>query len=147
MELAFRTDVFPDAAEIRRKVFMEEQGFQNEFDAVDEDERTIHLSAYRDGQLIGCARVFPSALEPGLETVGGRWVFGRLAVLPQHRGGRAGSRILAKAEQLAADAGATEIHLHAQCSAQPLYVRAGYEAYGPIEYDEHVEHQWMMKRL
>ena len=147
MELAFRTDVFPDAAELRRKVFMEEQGFQNEFDAVDEDERTIHLSAYRDGQLIGCARVFPSTLEPGLETADGHWVFGRLAVLPQHRGGGAGSRILAEAERLAADAGATEIHLHAQCSAQPLYVRAGYEAYGPIEYDEHVEHQWMMKRL
>lgn len=147
MELTFRTDAFSEAAEIRRKVFMEEQGFQNEFDAVDEDGRTIHLSAYRDGQLIGCARVFPSDMEPGLEAAPGRWVFGRLAVLPQQRGGGVGSRILAEAEQLAADAGATEIHLHAQCSAQPLYVRAGYEAYGPIEYDEHVEHQWMAKRL
>lgn len=147
MELAFRTGVFSDAAEVRRRVFMEEQGFQNEFDAIDEDERTIHLSAYRNGILIGCARVFPSELEPGLGTVKGRWVFGRLAVLPPYRGGGVGSRILAEAERIAADMGATEVHLHAQCSAQPLYVRAGYKAYGPVEYDEHVEHQWMAKQL
>lgn len=147
MTLSFRSDVFADAAEIRRKVFMEEQGFQNEFDAVDEDPRTIHLTAYDEGELVGCARIFPSDMEPGLQTAPGRWVFGRLAVLPSQRGKGTGSRLLAEAERLAQEAGATEVHLHAQCSAQPLYLKAGYVAYGPIEYDEHVEHQWMEKRL
>lgn len=147
MGFTFRTGFFPDAAEIRRKVFMEEQGFQNEFDAVDEDVRTIHVTAYEGDAVVGCARVFPSDLEPGLATEPARWVFGRLAVLPTHRGKGLGSQILSQAEQLAAEAGATELHLHAQCSAQPLYLRAGYVAYGPIEFDEHVEHRWMEKRL
>lgn len=147
MTLSFRSDVFADAAEIRRKVFMEEQGFQNEFDAVDEDPRTIHLTAYDEGELVGCARIFPSDMEPGLETAPGCWVFGRLAVLPSRRGKGMGSRILAEAEQLARQSGAAEMHLHAQCYAQPLYAKAGYVAYGPVEFDEHVEHQWMEKRL
>ena len=39
------------------------------------------------------------------------------------------------------------MHLHAQCNAQPFYQKCGYVAYGLIEFDEHVEHQWMSKSL
>ncbi|MCI8366096.1 MAG: GNAT family N-acetyltransferase [Eggerthellaceae bacterium] len=148
MNLTFRTDAFEDAAAMRRTVFMEEQGFQSEFDNVDEDPRTIHLTAYDEGgRLVACARVFPSELEPGTETVPGKWVFGRLATQIAARGNGIGSAVLAEAERLAREAGGREMHLHAQCSAQPLYVRAGYAAYGPIELDEHVEHQWMEKDI
>ena len=45
------------------------------------------------------------------------------------------------------EAGATEMHLHAQCRATPFYERRGYEQYGPVELDEHVEHIWMRKAL
>ena len=148
MNLTFRTDAFEDAAVVRRAVFMEEQGFQNEFDEVDKDARTIHLTAYdEDGQLMACARVFPSELEPGTETVPGKWVFGRLATKIDMRNKGIGSAVLTEAERRVREAGGQEIHLHAQCSAQPFYVRAGYAAYGPIEFDEHVEHQWMEKDI
>ena len=39
------------------------------------------------------------------------------------------------------------MHLHAQCRATPFYERRGYEQYGPVELDEHVEHIWMRKAL
>ncbi len=148
MKLQFRTDAYEDAQVVRRRVFMEEQGFQQEFGPEDEAPEMIHVTAYdEEGALLGCARVFPSSLEPGLETKDGRWVFGRLAVLPEKRKGGIGRALLEEAERVAQEAGATEIHLHAQCEVQPFYEKSGYKAYGPIEYDEHVEHQWMMRSL
>ena len=145
---AFNSHDFDGAKAVRIRVFMEEQGFQNEFDGVDQDPRTLEITA-RDaqGEPVGCARVFPSELEPGVETQEGRWVFGRLAVVPEHRHGGLGSQILAYSEEAARSLGACEMHLHAQVSVMPFYERAGYEAYGPVEYDEHVEHRWMRKRV
>ena len=138
MTLAFKSDSYADAQAVRRAVFMDEQGFQNEFDEVDERPSTIHVTAYdQAGALVGCARVFP---DDGADTNRhgpGAWIFGRLAVMPEARGSGAGSLILAESERLAQAQGAREMHLHAQC----------YEPYGDIELDEHVEHQWMGKQL
>ncbi len=139
--------VFDDAKTVRKRVFMEEQGFKNEFDDVDTAPQTIHLTAYIDNQLAGCARFFPSDLEPNTETAPNKWVFGRLAVLPEMRKGGIGSAILSECEHIAAKNGAREMHLHAQCNAAKFYENAGYESYGSIEFDEHVEHQWMSKEL
>lgn len=147
MALAYRSDRFCDAEAVRRAVFMEEQGFCNEFDAVDERPDTIHVTAYDEGALVGCARIFPDdGSDTNAHSATG-WIFGRLAVMPEARKGGLGSLILAESERLAREQGATEMHLHAQCRVQPFYQRAGYEPYGPIEYDEHVEHQWMRKAL
>ena len=33
-----------DAFEVRRIVFMEEQGYENEFEAIDDDPRCIHVT-------------------------------------------------------------------------------------------------------
>lgn len=153
---------FEDAKVIRQAVFMEEQGFQNEFEALDEDPCTIHVTGYRDGQPIACARVFPvpnsneaqrlgcpflpspaDALRPGATL----WVFGRLATLPEARGCGIGTQVLKASEQYARVNGADEIHLHAQCDKAGFYEKAGYSAYGEIEMDEHVPHQWMRKAL
>ena len=84
MEITFGqgAEAFEDAAAVRTRVFMEEQGFKNEFGPEDEASEMIHVTLYGDGVLLGCARVFPATLEPMLEDAPGRWVFGRLAVLP-----------------------------------------------------------------
>ena len=121
MEYRFEQGNFADARIVRTRVFMEEQGFANEFDSLDEHPATLHVT--------------------------GRWVFGRLAVLPEARGGGLGAALLAESERLAREAGATEMHLHAQCRVTPFYERRGYEQYGPVELDEHVEHIWMRKAL
>lgn len=144
MGSTFQHGNFDDARFVRTRVFMEEQGFENEFDAVDGDSRTIHVTLYEDGRLVGCARTFP---DPDHPDEPGRWVFGRLAVLPEARHGGCGAALLAESERLAREAGATEMHLHSQCYVTGLYERAGYEQYGPIELDEHVEHIWMKKTL
>ena len=147
MQVAFEQGNFEDAKKVRIAVFMEEQGFRNEFEDADADARMIHVTAYVDGVLAGCSRVFPAELEPALASAPGRWVFGRLCVLPQFRKRGLGSAILRESERIACEKGATEMHLHAQCAAARFYEQAGYAVYGPVEYDEHVEHQWYKKRL
>lgn len=145
MEYRFEQGNFADARIVRTRVFMEEQGFANEFDSLDEHPATLHVTLYdAEGALAGCARTFPDPEHPDEPD---RWVFGRLAVLPEARGGGLGAALLAETERLAREAGATEMHLHAQCRATPFYERRGYEQYGPVELDEHVEHIWMRKAL
>ena len=145
MEYRFEQGNFADARIVRTRVFMEEQGFANEFDSLDEHPATLHVTLYdAEGALAGCARTFPDPEHPDEP---GRWVFGRLAVLPEARGDGLGAALLAESERLARESGATEMHLHAQCHVTPFYERRGYEQYGPVELDEHVEHIWMRKAL
>lgn len=88
MELRFEHGNFDDARIVRTRVFMEEQGFQDEFDDIDDDPRTIHVTLYDANALVGCARTFP---DPDRPDQPGRWVFGRLAVLPEARRGGFGA--------------------------------------------------------
>lgn len=153
---------FEDAKIIRTAVFMEEQGFQNEFEPLDQDPHTIHVTGYLDGELVACARTFPvpaqeeatqsgcpflPSAEDAYQADARLWVFGRLATLPAARGCGVGTKVLAASEAYAREQGATEMHLHAQCDKAGFYEKAGYSAYGDIEMDEHVPHQWMRKQL
>lgn len=148
MNITYRfDDNKEDAFAIRRKVFIDEQGFVDEFDEIDEDPRMVHLTMYCDGTLAGCARVFSSELEPKLASEEGVWVLGRFAILPEYRKYGLGTKILEAAEEVARRNGARRCVLHAQCRVQPFYQKSGYEAFGPIEFEEHVEHQWMGKDL
>ena len=63
MDIQLKTGCFDDAALVRRVVFMDEQGYENEFDAIDEDQNCIHVTLCVDGELAGCSRVFPEELE------------------------------------------------------------------------------------
>ena len=46
MDIQLKTGCFDDAALVRRVVFMDEQGYENEFDAIDEDPNCIHVTLY-----------------------------------------------------------------------------------------------------
>ncbi len=127
-----------EAKVIREAVFMEEQGFQNEFDETDGIAR--HLLLWEEGNAVGVCRIFPGE-------AAGEWIFGRLAVLPDFRGRGFGSELLTAAEALAGQEGGVFLCLHAQCRATGFYARLGYTEYGEIELDEGCPHIWMRKRL
>lgn len=97
MDIQLKTGCFDDAALVRRVVFMDEQGYENEFDQIDEASDCIHVTLYVDGQLAGCSRVFPEALgrtadaeapvSPACDldegvAAGETYIMGRVAVLP-----------------------------------------------------------------
>lgn len=100
MDIQLKTGCFDDAALVRRVVFMDEQGYENEFDAIDEDPNCIHVTLYVDGELAGCSRAFPEELErvadaeapvlPACDmdegvAAGETYIVGRVAVLPAMR--------------------------------------------------------------
>lgn len=148
MDIAFRfSGNKEDAYEVRHRVFVDEQGFVEEFDAIDEDPRMIHLTLYLDGKLAGCARLFPSDIEPKIDAEQGLWVLGRFAIFPEYRKYGLGTKLLRASEEEAIRHGAACAVLHAQCRVTPFYEKSGYVAFGPIEFEEHVEHQWMKKDL
>ena len=125
-----------DCFYIREKVFVEEQGFHNEFDDI--DHTCTHISLYVNNEVAGCARVFEEE---------GKLIVGRIALLKEFRGQGLGTKILEYVHEYARNHNYKETHLHAQCRACKFYESLGYTSYGPIEYDEHVEHIWMKKAI
>ncbi len=128
----------PDGArEVRIKVFVEEQGFEEEFDTI--DHRAHHALLTLGDEPIGTGRVF---IEEGTT-----WHIGRLAVKKEYRAGGRGAKILAYLEDIAKQHGATETILGAQCRAQEFYVAQGYAPYGEVFYEEECPHVMMRKGL
>ncbi len=140
IELRNGAECRQDAFSIREKVFMDEQGYENEFDEI--DEYAIHVVLYADGQAAGCAWVFPES------DASNRWVIGRVAVLKEKRESGFGSLLVGECERAAQAQGATELCLHAQARLEGWYAAMGYERFGEVDYeDEGQPHIWMEKSL
>ena len=135
-----RTEIFnslpEDARQIRIAVFMDEQGFAEEFDAL--DEICTHLVMYDGALPVACARIWQAD---------DSWHVGRLAVIKSHRNLRLGQAMLQAAEEYVCAQSGTCISLHAQCRAESFYRKCGYLPYGEIDYDEGVPHVHMRKNL
>lgn len=115
---------FSDAAAIRRKVFVEEQGFEDEFD--ENDDSALHLTLYLDGRAAATLRMLP-------EREGTVYHIGRVAVLRSCRGKRLGTAIMREAISKASSVGALRLELGAQKHAEPFYRRLGFIPYGEFE--------------
>ena len=88
---------------------MEEQGFQEEFDAI--DRHALHLLLFADGRPVGTLRAFT-------EDGGTRWHIGRVAVIKSARQLHLGRRMmdLAEAELRHRGAAGIEVSASAGCS-------------------------------
>lgn len=127
-----------EALAIRQEVFVEEQGFHDEFDDI--DSIAHHLILYVDGQAAGCCRLFPSKRE-------NTYVIGRLAVHKQFRGKAYGKLILQEAEKWLCQQNVRTLELSAQVRVRPFYESLGYTASGEEYLDEYCPHIHMEKNL
>lgn len=110
-------------SQIRRTVFIEEQGVPEELEWDAEDACATHLLAV-DGELaIGCARLLPDGH------------IGRMAVLHPWRGIGVGRALLKTALEVAQAEGHNIVRLSAQTHAAGFYARHGFVA----ESDEYLE--------
>ena len=126
----------PEAIAIREEVFMKEQGFQDEFDAIDAS--ATHLVLFDNKTPVGTCRFY---------TEDGVYLIGRIAVIKSHRGKHLGATLLEAAEAAIRSDGGTLTRLHAQCRAQTFYEQQGYRAFGEIGLDEGCPHNKKKKRL
>ena len=138
-----------DAFEVRRRVFMDEQGYVNEFDGIDDDPRCLHVTLYVDDGLAGCARVFPEPLERELVPDAPQSPACPLDdELPAFRRRGLASALVAASDDAARAAGARVCKLHAQEYVRDLYTKLGYGQISDVDYeDEGQPHLWMAKLL
>ncbi|MCF7796849.1 MAG: GNAT family N-acetyltransferase [Lentisphaeria bacterium] len=116
-----------DAAfEIRRRVFVLEQGFALADEYDEDDARAIHLLVYLTDKPIATARFVP---EGEIARVG------RVAVLPEFRDAGYGLALMKACENTARERGLKMVELHSQIQVQSFYERAGYVTRGNI-FDE-----------
>lgn len=109
---------------IRRAVFIEEQGIPEADEWDDTDPVSLHvLAGATKRDAVGTGRLEPTGK------------IGRVAVLPQYRGKKVGSRIVGHLVNQATELGLTQVYLHAQTSAVGFYERLGFQVVGP-EFDE-----------
>ena len=127
-----------EAKTIRQEVFVDEQGFQNEIDEI--DQTAWHVLLYVDNQAVACCRLFPSAKE-------NTYVLGRLAVRKPYRGKDYGKRIMQEAETWLVQRGVQTLELSAQVRVKTFYETLGYVASGPEYLDEFCPHIHMEKGL
>ena len=129
----------PQAArDIRQQVFVEEQGFQEEFDQI--DQRARHLLLYQQGRPVATCRLYADGEKHAQ-------VVGRLAVLPAWRGRALGAALLRAAEEEARRLGGGQVLLAAQVRARGFYEKQGYTARGAEFLEEDCPHIWMGKLL
>ena len=134
-----RFDTLPEAArEIRTAVFMEEQGFREEFDELDGE--SVHLVLYCQGEPAAVARVYWDGEEDA-------HVIGRIAVVKQRRGTGLGRQVVEAGEALARDQGGKRARLAAQVQAAGFYEKMGYCRAGEEFLEEHCPHIWMEKEI
>jgi len=127
------------ALELRRTVFVVEQGVSEAEEYDGRDDQAIHLVALEGARVIGTCRL--------LTDEGPRARLGRVAVSGDRRRRGVASALLTAAESAAAEAGARHIVLHAQTYALGLYETAGYRVRGAPFQEAGVEHVTMERDL
>ncbi|MGN1202551.1 MAG: GNAT family N-acetyltransferase [Eubacterium sp.] len=127
-----------DAMLVRKTVFIDEQGFRDEFDEI--DKFAVHLVAYDDDKPIAACRFFWSNERNA-------YLIGRLAVIKEYRGTKLGAKMIKNAEELIKAKGGTAVELHSQEQAVGFYQKQGYTICSEMEYEEFCPHYWMRKEL
>lgn len=125
-----------EAKDIRIEVFMKEQGFENEFDDI--DQISSHIIVFDETKPVGTCRFFKE---------NNHYTIGRVAVLKEYRNKHIGHLLLESAEKEIKKLNGDLIVVHAQVRVSPFYEKQGYIQFGQIDDDEGVPHKWMKKRI
>lgn len=144
MKVAIYETLTDLAREIRKKVFMDEQGFHHEFDEI--DETAVHFVLFEDECLPGERSAIATCRVFWNEEMNA-YTLGRLAVLARSRGKNIGSILVKEVEKYVRLRGGTEIVLCAQCRATEFYGKLGFVEFGGIQAEESCPHIWMRKCL
>ena len=123
---------------LREEVFVGEQGVSLAEERDGRDEGALHLVVVDDGVVVATCRLLVEGTTVKL---------GRMAVSRTRRGLGLARALITEAEARARELGAERMVLAAQLSAQALYDRAGYDAYGDVFLDAGIEHVMMSKAL
>ena len=125
-----------DVKMIREEVFMQEQGFENEFD--DLDTVSTFVVIYDHNLAIATGRCYPKD---------DSYIIGRVAVRKQYRKQGIGKQVIIALEEVIQNKGGHNVELSAQQRVQGFYESLGYTVVGGVYMDEHCPHVRMVKTI
>ena len=121
------------ASPLRTEVFVQEQGVPADMEWDSRDAAAVHAVVInRMDMVLATGRLMQTA--PGQSRIG------RMAVKKQMRGSDLGTRVLRGLIEVARRRGDTQVHLHAQCSAQGFYQRQGFQPQGEVFEEAGIAH-------
>ena len=135
LELKFFNDLNDDIKNLREEIFVKEQGFMDEIDEYDEDNKSTYVVLYKDNIPVATGRMYME----GINT----YHLGRICVKKEHRYKRYGSIILMALEQKIEKG--SKICLSSQNDAIPFYDKNNYIKTDEEYYDEFCLHTVMYK--
>jgi len=128
------------ASPLRTEVFVDEQKVPAEMEWDEDDKTALHCVAVnRMGMPLATGRLLQHA--PGVARIG------RMAVKKQMRGSDLGHRVLHALMDAARARGDRQVLLHAQCSAEGFYQRAGFAPHGAVFEEAGIAHIEMVRDL
>ncbi|MFW6125796.1 MAG: GNAT family N-acetyltransferase [Chloroflexota bacterium] len=128
------------ALEVRRKVFVNEQGVPGDIEFDGGDAEALHVVVTSGESVIGTARVrFPGG--------GPAAKLERMAVLPDFRRCGAGKAIVSYMLDELEKRHVRQVVLHAQCAAVSFYRSCGFAEVGSPFWEAGIKHIKMRKRL
>lgn len=133
-------EIGPAAHPLRKAVFVDEQQIPAELEWDEADKTALHaLARNRFGLAVATGRLVEAT--PGVGKIG------RMAVAQAVRGSGIGRQVLEALVAQARRHGWREVMLHAQLSAVPFYLGAGFVARGPVFEEAGIGHQEMALAL
>ena len=140
-EVEHNSDRYRDLVHLRRRVLRTPLGLDFASEQLAREQTDVHLAAYLDGELVGCAILTP------IDSTRGVFKLRQMAIDPDRQGRGIGAQVVAFAEERSAARGYRRIILHARDSAVGFYERAGYAANGEIFVEVTIPHREMVKEL
>jgi len=127
------------AFEVRKQVFVEEQGISEDLELDEHDMEAMHMVVKDGERIVGTARVlFLAASQAKLE---------RMAILKLFRHRGIGKSIISFLDEEFTNRGIEQVVLHAQYSAVNFYKSCGFEESGSPFWEAGIKHVKMQKRL
>ena len=128
-----------DAAELRRRVFVIEQGVDPAIERDGNDPRAHHVVVSdQEGRVIGTGRLMVHAHYAKVQ---------RVAVDAQRRGEGIGRAVMEGLDRHARRVGIRELRLSSQAEAVPFYLRLGYRSEGEPYLEAGIWHLAMTRTL
>ena len=121
-----------DALEVRRQVFVQEQGVSEDMEYDGYDSEALHMVVKDGNKVIGPARVrFPTTNQAKIE---------RMAILKPFRHRGIGSNIISFLKEELKSRQIEYVVLHAQCAVTEFYKLCGFEETGLPFWDAGIRH-------
>lgn len=138
LQLGTWNELRAQASALRTQVFVEEQGVPADLEWDEDDANALHAVAInRLGMPVATGRLI--SVGPARARIG------RMAVTRVLRGTGLGEQVLQALMQAAVQRGDRDILLHAQCSAEGFYARAGFLPEGEVFEEAGIPHRAMRR--